>query len=179
VITAIVLRIGAPLLAGHLSRFRYGQMIGLLDNLTNFTIFVLSIVFVLWFHRARVNAECLGYRQRHSPGWTFWGWLVPFVNLWFPVQIMGDIWRAGRPARPLSHLPGLWWTAWLVSGLGGGMSRIAANSGLRPSLAVNTWPWSLSLLALTGVLLIAIIRTVTNGPVGSPGLGRLIEPVLA
>jgi Domain of unknown function (DUF4328) len=179
VIGAIVLRLGVQLLGGDLSRWRYDSTIGTIDHLTNLAILVLSILFVLWFHRARVNAERLGYRQRHSPGWTFWGWLVPFVNLWFPVQIMGDIWRAGRPARPLTHLPGLWWTCWLVSALGGGMSGTATNSGLRPKLAANTWSWSLGLLALAGVLLIAIIRAVSSGPVGSPEAGRPVEPLPA
>jgi hypothetical protein len=172
VIGAIVLRLAFQLLGGDTSRWRYQQTIGVLDNVANFMIFVLSIVFVLWFHRARINAEILGYRQRHSPGWTFWGWVVPIVNLWFPFQIMGDIWRGGLPARRRRHLaplPALWWTCWLVSGLAVGMSEKSANSGPSPRLSANTWPWSLFILAIDGGLLIAIIRAVSASPVGSPG----------
>lgn len=38
---------------------------------------------------------------KRARGWTFWGWIVPIVNLWFPFQLMGDIphWRAGPPAE--------------------------------------------------------------------------------
>ena len=68
-------------------------------------------LFVVCFYRARINAERYGYRQRRARGWAIWGWIVPIVNLWFPFQIMGDIWRAGLPAvqkflsrnRPAAH----------------------------------------------------------------------------
>jgi hypothetical protein len=177
VIGAIVLRLGFQQLGGDTPRWRYQQTIGVLDNVANFTIFVLSIVFVLWFHRARINAAILGYRQRHSPGWTFWCWVVPIVNLWFPFQIMGGIWRAGLPARRrhLAPLPALWWTCWLASGLTHGMSGKSANSGLSPRLSANTLPWSLFILAIDGGLLIAIIRAVSAGSVGSPDAAGLIE----
>jgi len=92
-----------------------------LDRAADITIFGLSILFVVWFYRARINAERHGYRQRRARGWAFWGWIVPIVNLWFPFQIMGDIWRAGLPAElrgETAWLPALWWTCWLLSGLG-------------------------------------------------------------
>ena len=54
------------------------------------------VMFVVWFYRARVNAEGHGWPQRWSPGWAIAGWLVPVVNFWFPFQIMADIWRATR-----------------------------------------------------------------------------------
>src|SRR5690242_21013901 len=70
-----------------------------LDQAADITIIGLSILFVVWFRRARINAERHDYPQRRARGWTFWGWIVPIVNIWFPFQIMGDIWRAGLPAR--------------------------------------------------------------------------------
>jgi len=91
-----------------------------LDRAANITIFGLSILFVMWFRRARINAEHRGWRQRRARGWTFWRWIVPIVSLWFPFQIMGDIWRAGLPARQRRNtawLPALWWTTWLLSGV--------------------------------------------------------------
>ena len=92
-----------------------------LDRAADITIFGLSILFVVWFYRARINAERHGYWQRRARGWAFWGWIVPIVNLWFPFQIMGDIWRAGLPAEQRGEtawLPALWWTSWLLSELG-------------------------------------------------------------
>ena len=143
-----------------------------LDNAADITIFGLSILFVVWFYRARINAERHGYPQRRARGWAFWGWIVPIVNIWFPFQIMGDIWRAGLPAgqrRETAWLPALWWTCWLLSELGifdaGGKS---VNSGSVPHIAADTNAASLCLLAVAGATLIAIIRTVSDGPVGSP-----------
>ncbi len=91
-----------------------------LDTAANVTIFVLGIMFIVWFRRARIDAEGHGYRQRRARGWAFWGWVLPIVNLWFPFQVMGDIWRAGLPPqqrRQTAWLPVLWWICWLVSGL--------------------------------------------------------------
>jgi hypothetical protein len=84
---------------------------------------------------------------------------------------MGDIWRAGLPAehrRKAAWLPALWWTCWLLSGLSFGTQEKSANSGSIPRMAADTNVGSLFLLAIAGAMLIAIIRTVTDGPVGSP-----------
>ncbi len=143
-----------------------------LDKTADITIFGLSILFVVWFYRARINAERHGYPQRRARGWAFWGWIVPIVNLWFPFQIMGDIWRAGLPAElrgETAWLPALWWTCWLLSGLGiFGARTMSVNSGSVPHIAADTNAASLCFLAVAGALLIAIIRAVSDGPVGSP-----------
>jgi hypothetical protein len=143
-----------------------------LDNAADATIFGLSILFVVWFYRARINAERHDYWQRRARGWAFWGWIVPIVNLWFPFQIMGDIWRAGLPAEQRGEtawLPALWWTCWLLSVLGiFGAGVRAVNSASVPHITADTNPASLCFLAIAGVMLIAIVRTVSEGPVGSP-----------
>ena len=143
-----------------------------LDQAADITIIGLSILFVVWFYRARINAERHGYQQRRARGWAFWGWIVPIVSLWFPFQIMGDIWRAGLPAGQRDEtawLPALWWTCWLLSELGiFGAGEVSVNSGSVPHIVANTNPASLCFLAVAGAMLIAIIRTVSDGPVGSP-----------
>jgi hypothetical protein len=142
-----------------------------LDKAADITIFGLGILFVVWFRRARINAERHDYQQRRARGWAFWGWIVPIVNIWFPFQIMGDIWRAGLPAelrRKTAWLPALCWTCWLLSGLSFGAQAMSANSGPIPHIAADTNVGSLFLLAIAGATLIAVIRTVTDGPVGSP-----------
>ena len=142
-----------------------------LDEAADITIAGLSILFVVWFYRARINAERHGYRQRRARGWAIWGWIVPIVNLWFPFQIMGDIWRAGLPAEQRADtawLPALWWTCWLLSGLGIFGAGVMANAKFVPHIASNTNTASLCFLAVAGALLIAIIRAVSDGPVGSP-----------
>jgi len=120
-------------------------------------------VFLVWFYRARKNADGRGQRQRWSPGWAIGGWFVPIVALWFPYQIMADIWRANLPAERRNRpavLLGFWWGCWLI---GGGFWGIAG-----PPAGVARVAGGLFALVTTAaaVLLIVIVRTVTHGPVG-------------
>jgi hypothetical protein len=168
VVAFIWVRLAIQLLSpGSVHYFTHFQ----LDKAADITIVGLSILFVVWFYRARINAERHGYPQRRARGWAFWGWIVPIVNLWFPFQIMGDIWRAGLPAeqrRETAWLPALWWTCWLLSGLGiFGAGAMSVNSGSVPHITADTNAASLCFLAVAGAMLIAIIRTVSDGPVGS------------
>lgn len=170
VVAAIAARLAVQLLSLGSAHWR-SLIDARLDQAADITMFGLSILFVVWFHRARINAERHGYRQRRARGWAFWGWIVPIVNIWFPFQIMGDIWRAGLPAeqrRKTAWLPALWWTCWLLSGLTYGARAMSASSGPVPDVAADTNVGSLFLLATAGVALIAIIRSISDGPVGLP-----------
>lgn len=147
--------------------------------------FVLAaIVFVVWFRRARINAESSSWRQRRARGWTLWGWIIPIASLFVPFQLMGDIWRAGLPAaqrKKTAWLPALWWTAWLLSGLGVGGQRSWVSSGPSQSGSSSGFSlqiqsslpgassFSLGALAISGALLIPIIWTVNARPVAGDG----------
>ena len=174
-LAVVVAVIAARLAIQHLplgsAHWRHSFIYLRLDKVADITIFGLSILFVVWFRRARINAERLDYRQRRARGWTFWGWIIPIVSLWFPFQIMGDIWRAGLPPqqrRKTAWLPAVWWTCWLLSGFSFGVRKMSANPGTVPHIAASTQTASLCFLAIAGLTLIAIIRTVSAGPVGSP-----------
>jgi len=76
-----------------------------------------AVVYLCWFWRVRVNAEVFepaGHSKKR--GWAIAGWFVPFVNLWFPRRVMGDIWRASAPlGRTVSQaLVSAWWAAWVL-----------------------------------------------------------------
>jgi hypothetical protein len=89
----------------------------MLVGVSNVGFLVAMVMFVVWFYRARVNAEGHGWPQRWSRGWAIAGWLVPVVNFWFPFQIMADIWRAGLPEPSRANraiLPGIWWACLLA-----------------------------------------------------------------
>jgi Domain of unknown function (DUF4328) len=137
------------------------------------------LLFLIWFYRARLNADQSGWRQRWSPGWAVGAWFTPVCLLWFPYQIMADIWRAGLPAaeRPQrAVVPGAWWAcwcaAWLTSvlrvhhtqSLGLGMTK--TSTSLDISL-YSTVP-SLVFAAAAAVLLAVIVRRITLGPVDAP-----------
>ncbi|WP_327353901.1 DUF4328 domain-containing protein [Streptomyces sp. NBC_01304] len=77
-----------------------------------------AVVFIVWFHRARVNAEVFApeYHAKKR-GWVIWGWFVPVVNLWFPKQIASDIWNAStiEGSNRSRGLLNAWWTVWIVN----------------------------------------------------------------
>jgi Domain of unknown function (DUF4328) len=147
--------------------------------------FVLAaIVFVVWFRRARINAGNSSWRQRRARGWTLWGWIIPIASLFVPFQLMGDIWRAGLPAaqrKKTAWLPALWWTAWLLSQIYGvpvggqrswvfsGPSQSGGSSGTIQLSLPGASSFSLCALAISGALLIPIIRTVSARPVAGYG----------
>ncbi len=86
--------------------------------LASLALLATGIVFIIWFHRTRVNAEVFDAAgQRKKRGWAIGGWFVPIVNLWFPKQIANDIWRASTPwgGDQGRGIVNAWWTLWVVS----------------------------------------------------------------
>jgi hypothetical protein len=134
-------------------------------------VLVLSaIAFLVWFRRARINAEDSGWRQRRARAWVFWGWVIPVADLWIPFQMMGDIWRAGRPPgqrAKVAWLPAAWWVSWLLAELTAPLQTGMHGSPARHALQLpHNWT-SLCLFATAGTTLIAIIQIVSSGPVGT------------
>jgi hypothetical protein len=85
-----------------------------------------GVVFIVWFYRARRNAE--GFNddvQRRGPGWAIGAWFVPIFNLWAPYQIATDTLLAsdlplGSRAwqRHSYAVLQAWWGCWLLSVFG-------------------------------------------------------------
>ncbi|OKI86410.1 hypothetical protein AMK11_14435 [Streptomyces sp. CB02414] len=78
-----------------------------------------AVVFVIWFHRVRHNAEVFAPdTQSRTPGWAIACWFIPIANLWIPRGIAADVLRAAQP-DPYGGAPrhrGLlnaWWGAWV------------------------------------------------------------------
>lgn len=137
------------------------------DRVVNDAMVGFGIVFIVWLWRARINAESCGWQQRRARGWAFWGWVIPIVSLWIPFQLLGDIWRAGLPERKRTRtawLPGLWWVGWLLSTFSDG--RASGGYPFVPALFPTTGWIRLTIIALDGLALIAIIGKISNGPVG-------------
>jgi Domain of unknown function (DUF4328) len=139
-------------------------------GLPTFGVFVAAwIVSALWLSRARTNAEVLNPRCHHkrSPGWAWFGWIVPVVLLWFPYQYVRDVRLATVSERRRdSTVVGWWWAGWLASqhiGLVGGLVVMPPGSSvtmfglLAPLEGVAA---VLAIVALVGWL--RIIREVTD-----------------
>ncbi|MFD6447631.1 DUF4328 domain-containing protein [Promicromonospora sp. NPDC060204] len=73
------------------------------------------VVASLWLHQSRRFAEALGvgHRFRLSIVWTWLGWVVPLLQLWFPALAVSDVWRATLRRR-LGWVLLPWWGCWLV-----------------------------------------------------------------
>ena len=137
------------------------------DRVVNDAMVGFGIVFIVWLWRARINAEGCGWQQRRARDWAFWGWVIPIVSLWIPFQLLGDIWRAGLPERKRNRtawLPALWWVGWLLSTFSDG--RAPGGYRFVPAVFPATGWMRLTIIALDGLALIAIIGTISNGPVG-------------
>jgi hypothetical protein len=97
------------------------------------TALIAGVFVIVWAYRARQNAA--GYTVspfRRSSGWAIGGWICPIVSLWFPYQVVKDIWTASDTDRPHDCavkawrgtvvIP-LWWTCFIGGSV---LNRISA-----------------------------------------------------
>jgi len=98
--------------------------IGAADVLTTYDSVVMLLLPVqvatfvvggLWLFRSRELAAVLQPREPHQrrPVWVWLGWVVPFVALWFPYQVVRDVRRGTTRSYDNSGLR-RWWACWLV-----------------------------------------------------------------
>ena len=131
--TAIVSSIDSASDSLALSNVRdYSQMRGVTmvtEVLEIMTGLGVALLWVLWFRRARMNAEAFKPGGvRYSEGMSIGAWFIPFANLFIPKQISNDIWQISLPAtrfNPTLTAPGqspysvkrgvlhAWWVLWL------------------------------------------------------------------
>lgn len=135
-----------------------------------------AITFIVWLFRTRHNAEVLcAVRHRRARGWLIAGWIVPVVSLWFPKQVVDDIWRASDPRTPatrvtLRELPhaGLvtaWWVSWLVWLIvAEGSSRIALHGETVSDRQLSSLVTAVSIVPflLAGVFVIVVVGRITR-----------------
>lgn len=113
-------------------QFQYG--IGSFGGLLSWA---LLIAVGFWSYQAARSGAALGLPQRREPGWALAGWLVPVVNLWFPVQSV----RRFVPDDALTPRLWWWWTSRIVeTALAWAVLPVGAFGGLSaawPLLAVE------------------------------------------
>ena len=71
-----------------------------------------------------------------AQGWAIGAWFTPWVNLWFPVQIIRDVARASSTELPehseqtaVARLVAGWWNCWVLSWVTG--YRFSHTSSVR------------------------------------------------
>lgn len=143
-----------------------------------------AVVFVLWVLRAYRNLPRIGVRGlRFSNLWAGAVWLIPFVNLVLPKEVIDDLWRASDPdVAPLSSgwrlrtVP-FWVHLWWISLLAAGLLIIVAQWVLPAPDAVETSSSQFGLvlagLAHAAAALSAILGVLLVGEVGAMQASRV------
>ncbi|MEW9556077.1 DUF4328 domain-containing protein [Nonomuraea sp. NPDC050783] len=140
---------------------------GLSGILETVTYLVAIVAFLTWLFRVRANAETLSpHGHRRSRVWVILGWIVPIVSLWFPKQIVDDVWDASnRDPSPPKGLFHAWWAAWLV---GAWVSNIASRvlfNAEEPAELVTAARFdlvSIVLMLVAAVLAILVVRRISD-----------------
>ena len=131
------------------------------------TVIAAGVVFIVWLWFARRNSEILygtaGHRR--TTVWVGWGWFVPVVGLWFPYQVVQDVYR------PSTRLPGTvvrwWWVALMAKiYLGQIVLRLYvgddfAAANFRTIAVFSTLSAVLGVVA--AVLVFRIVKQITEG----------------
>ena len=129
-----------------------------------------AILFAIWFFRIRKNAgRWEPQTQRRSQGWSFWGWVCPIVNFWFPFQIASDALESSRtisnPVRSGRLLLGFWWATWLSQFVFGAVTRSMGSGDQTASKVVAIAKVEIVgdvVYLISGVLAIFVVRTLTE-----------------
>lgn len=103
----------------------------------NAVIFIASgITFLVWFHRLYKNLATLTkVPLAHSPGWAVGGFIVPFINLVRPYQMMCEAWSHSAPPDQAARtsLIGWWWGGWIVYNIS---ARVASTFTAKPNSTI-------------------------------------------
>jgi hypothetical protein len=79
-----------------------------------------AVAFFVWLHRTAANVRALGATGlTFTPGWSIAWFFVPIANLFMPLRVMRELWRASHDpahwaALAAAPIVGWWWFAFLV-----------------------------------------------------------------
>ena len=81
-------------------------------------LLVTGVLFIVWLYTVHRSSRMDRRVMRRKSGWAIGGWLVPFLNLWRPFQMVSDV-RRGATGDAAAGVPlrqGWWWGAWIAMG---------------------------------------------------------------
>jgi hypothetical protein len=134
----------------------------------------------MWKYRAYANLSALGARWlRGGPGMAVGSYFIPIYNLFGPYRYMVELWKASDPGvgvtTPSSRwavrspaLIGLWWAAWILSGLIGQLLfRLSRDVGDDPPIDTLIGLSGLTIAnhaadLVAGLLAVGVVRKLTS-----------------
>ncbi|MGW8356387.1 DUF4328 domain-containing protein [Streptomyces wedmorensis] len=154
---------------------RFGPLdLGVAYGMAFMLFLATGIVFIIWFHRLRWNAEIwAGDLQTRTPGFAVGCWFIPIGNLWIPRSIAVEIWRASRrepyaaDGKGELRLLNGWWAFWvvgtLVNWISGKMYRTQTVDTTENWVMATQWSAAgYALDAVAAVLAIRFVRRLTS-----------------
>lgn len=138
-----------------------------------------GLVLSTWLFRAHRSDRVSSEWTEHSALWCYLGWVVPPLNAFMPYGIVRDV-RRGAEGREIARWPALgWWWLTLLAGIGVSFVSSAVYlqvaDGLDPRQYASSYEggaWldviSGSLLLVSLVLLLLVVRTLTRSITASP-----------
>lgn len=126
------------------------------------------VVFLNWFRRAYGNLHRLNIKNlSHNETMANWSFVIPFINLYRPYQIMKEILQEMKrvvvtvvPTYRLqigSSIVGLWWTCYIIRGV---LGQIAFKSSMRAETLIELSNSSIAYIVSDSFDVIAIIVTI-------------------
>ncbi len=100
---------------------------------TLIALIVTAVLWCVWQHRAHSNLRAFSRTGlAYTPGWAVGWWFIPFANLWKPLGVMSELWKASEPAEDPNAwvrarawwVLGLWWACWI----GGNLVDVVAGA---------------------------------------------------
>ena len=124
----------------------------IIGGLQLLTFVLTAIFFLMWIHRAHRNLPALGARDlKFTPNWAVGWFFVPFMNLFRPVQVVTEIWKASSPetstsdetawkSKSTSPVIWLWWAVWIIAGIVGQFAaRLALRAETLETILISSW----------------------------------------
>lgn len=132
--------------SGTYSDIELSDLLTILISIPQSVIQIITgIVFLYWFRRAYWNLHQLPNTHCESgDSMAVWGFIIPFISLFKPPQIMKEIWlksqqyiiirRADYPIRRTNYLIGLWWAIFIIINFVG---RFAIRSAFKENDSID------------------------------------------
>ncbi|BBM82639.1 DUF4328 domain-containing protein [Candidatus Uabimicrobium amorphum] len=87
-------------------------------TITQMILYILIfITFCLWFYGVHEDLESLGAKDlKYSHGQTFWGFIIPIVNIVRPYRIAKEVWtQSSKDSAKKSFVVLFWWLSVLLT----------------------------------------------------------------